>query len=135
MQSSDEASGITTHAKLLLGPVPLDCQTGPVYPNGTNVVDEGEPEHDDVAGACPWKECGTVGCLYNLTADPTESDNLLAPGAPPPTPALAKLIKHMRARIVYHNATAFSPDRGEMDTKGACAQAEANGGVWGPWLP
>ena len=49
--------------------------------------------------------------------------------------AAAKLLAHMRARIAYHNATTFTPDRGQMDTAGACAQAKANGGVWGPWLP
>ena len=128
-------SGVVSLAKLLLGWVPLDCQTGPLYPNGTShVVTEIEPTHDEIGAACPWKDCGTTGCLYNLTHDPTEAVNLLADEAPPLSPELARMLGHMRARLAAHNATAFSPDRGTPDVAGACAEAHRNGGVWGPWL-
>ena len=129
------ASSVLSLAKLLVGWVPLDCQTGPSYPNGTStVVMEPEPTHEEIGAACPWKDCGAGGCLYNLTHDETEADDLLAPGSPPPGPELAQLLAHMRARLVAHNASAFSPDRGQLDVAGACAAARANGGVWGPWL-
>jgi len=121
--------------KLLLGWVSMDCVTGPTYPNGTSTVYDYVPTMADLPDRqdCPWRNCGTQGCLYNLTADPTEGVDLLMPQ--PSSAKLAPLLKHMRARIAAYTATVFSPDRGSLDVAGACAAAKANGDVWVPWLP
>jgi arylsulfatase B len=134
VQWTSPLSGVATLAKLLLGWVPLDCTTGPVFPNGTSPVFD-EPTHDDLGVACPWKDCTASGCLYNLTADPTEDHDLIGESVPTPGPEIRMLLAHMRARLETANASVFSPDRGTVDLDGACTQAEANGGCWGPWLP
>ena len=46
--------------KLLIGSVPLDCTTGPNFPNGSKLH-------------CPPRDCGAVGCLFNLTAAGSQS--------------------------------------------------------------
>ncbi|KAK7231142.1 sulfuric ester hydrolase [Aureococcus anophagefferens] len=69
-------------------------------------------------------DCATTGCLYNVTADPTESDDLAAarPGA----------VAALRSRLEALRATVYAPDRGAKDDA-ACAQIATNGGFWGPW--
>ena len=94
-----------------------------------------DPTLEELAIACSWRDCGTHGCLYNLTADPTEGDDLLATSALPPSPELASVLKHMLSRVAVHNASVFTPDRGSLDLAAACKAALENGGVWGPWLP
>ena len=90
-----------------------------------------------------FEDCGVpptgAGCLYDLTDDPGEHHNLMSTGS------LDFYTKNERMRfqsirdvlfqkIQRHNATAFSPDRGTEDKKGACGAARTNGYFWGPWL-
>jgi len=105
--------------KLLIGGVPLDCTTGPAY-----------PPPDGSHASCPWRECGTQGCLFNLTHDASESHDLLAATATPPP---QELVAALRSRLVAHNATTFSPNRGQPSDARACAAATERGGFWGPF--
>lgn len=102
--------------KLLLGNPPMAGWTGPQYPN---VSSTWVPQ--DVRG-----DCGSTGCLYELTSDPTEHNDLAAtmPGK------VAELMKQLQAA----NATTFAPFRGKEDPT-ACEAALARPDVfWGPWV-
>jgi hypothetical protein len=148
--------------KLLVGAVPLDCLTGPHYPNTsvpTPLVSMGSASpleerrsFEQAALQCPWRDCG-AGCLFNLSHDPTESIDLtrqtystrtsahghsetltaaVAPRDPPRV--VAALLKHLQERIRAYNATVFSPNRGVDDLSGACdAARHRHGGFWGPF--
>ena len=153
--------------KLLIGAVPLNCLTGPHYPNSSSVAmlaarprsavgsseDEKEDEEELVveddeeecaadaderaeALRCPWLDCGASGCLYNLTADEGETDDLARASSPhPPPPRIAALLARMQARLSWHNASVFSPDRGAEDLASACdAALHRHGGFWGPFV-
>ena len=126
--------------KLLLGWQALDCVTPASYPDGSKP-------------SCPWRWCGTVGCLYNLSADESESHDLVqsmsasspdhAPDAPGrqlaagrQTP-VRRLLAEMHRRIGRHNATALTLSRGSRAeaVDDACAAALLNyGGTWGPFV-
>ena len=67
-----------------------------------------------------------IGCLFNVSADPTEHHDL-ALERPDDAKALLE-----RLRAV--SKTQFDPDRGTSQPA-ACAQVRANGGFFGPWLP
>ena len=73
--------------------------------------------------------CGrtaATGCLFNVTADPTESDNIAKDRK--------EDFEAMLARVDELQAGVFSPDRGDKDD-GACKAAlNSYGGYWGPWL-
>jgi hypothetical protein len=70
----------------------------------------------------------TIGCLFNIYADPTEHVNLAA------TPEGVVIAKRMYARLLELQKGVYSPDRGKMQTKEACASAAERGGFWGPWM-
>ncbi len=106
--------------KLLVGWVPLDCTTDPAYPpaNGSHAN-------------CPWRDCGSRGCLYNLTRDETESNDLLQTSQPePPPPAI---LGALRTQLSASNATVFSPNRGKDAVDRACDAAIKRGWFWGPF--
>ena len=88
---------------------------------------------------CPWRDCGAGGCLFNLTADPTESVDLARHSLGRETSAsrdVAALLKHLRERLRAHNRTVFSPDRGINDLTEACnAAKQRHNGFWGPFAP
>ena len=104
--------------KLLTGDVPGDCWTGPRYPNGT------------VDPACnSTRSCGATGCLYNVTADPTEHVDLAD------DPAYASAKASLLATLGKANLTLYTPHRGKQ-SKEACVQAiEKHNGYWGPFVP
>ena len=111
---------------------------------GAGLQGSGEDEDDCVADAderaealrCPWLDCGASGCLYNLTADESESFDLVRAWSPGPPPArVTALLRRLHARLLWHNATVFSPNRGSEDVASACdAALHRYGGFWGPFV-
>lgn len=66
------------------------------------------------------------GCLFDLTVDPEERQNLVGQSA-------HKSQKKQLQQLMQQQ-TPFSPKRGNQDN-GACKQAmKQNGGWWGPWV-
>jgi arylsulfatase I/J len=108
--------------KLLIGELSSAFWQGPVYPNAS-----GYPSKSQACGdpALPAGAPGHgPGCLYNVFSDPTEQHDLAAQEP--------DIVAEIRARIAAHNATVFSPHRGEDD--GAACAARASSGFWGPFL-
>ena len=113
---------ISGHYKLILGRITQASWCGKVYPNNSM--------HWDTWGTvlqCPVTAT-TIGCLFNIYADPTEHVNLAA------TPEGVVIAKRMYARLLELQKGVYSPDRGKMQTKEACASAAERGGFWGPWM-
>jgi len=77
----------------------------------------------------PSFDCSTptkVGCVFNLTADPTEHDDLAL--------REPELASRLLARLRGASLTLFDPDRGATDPR-CCARMEGpNRGFFGPWL-
>merc|ERR1719253_2225483 len=96
--------------------------TGAVFPNASTYWTLGNDEK------VPTFDCSTpykIGCLFNVTADPTEHNDL---GETHWDDA-----KRMLDRLREISKTYFSPDRGGIDQR-ACKQYEKNGKWYGPWL-
>jgi arylsulfatase I/J len=113
---------ISGHYKLILGRITQASWCGKVYPNNSM--------HWDTWATvlqCPVTAT-TIGCLFNIYADPTEHVNLAA------TPEGVVIAKRMYARLLELQKGVYSPDRGKMQTKEACASAAERGGFWGPWM-
>ena len=62
-------------------------------------------------------------CLFNITADPCEYNNLAA--------AMPDVVEELVARIKAYNATAVPIRNKPLDTRGL---PEYNNGIWAPWL-
>ena len=101
--------------KLLIGHVHQNIWTSWTYPNRSTSWDN--------AG---FTDC-SAGCLYNIFADETEHVELSA--------QMPAKVAELRARIAYHNATMFRPDRGSDDNAGCRAALNEYHGFWGPFLP
>lgn len=125
---------ISGQYKLLLGPanknfhVGQDVLTGPFYPN----ITMGIPElHPKVCNRQPIVSEGGSGssheggCLYDIFADPSETNNLAA--------SHSNIFLQMLQRLDEIQTTTYSPDRGKRDPQ-ACEQAKENGFYWGPFL-
>jgi arylsulfatase I/J len=91
----------------------MDGWQGPEYPNATFT----------------WYTNSSLdcaeGCLFQLDADESEHHDVVRrnPG----------VVEYMHSRLVAHNATVFSPDRGVVQNETACAAAMDRGGFWGPF--
>ena len=112
-------TGVAVHGdlKFLRSESAQACWAGPYYPNGTASPDCKREEH-----------CGsTGGCLYNITADPSEYVNLAT------DPAYKDELNTMKKLVASLDATIFQPNRGHADPK-ACDKAVKNGNFWGPWI-
>jgi len=70
---------------------------------------------------------GKIGCLFNLTADPTEHVDLIA------QPGMDKIASQMQARLQELHKTNFDPNRGDEAYIG-CIQFFRYGGYYGPFL-
>ncbi len=109
--------------KLIVGTmVKMTTWTGPVFPNAST------PWTIDSSIDVPGVQCSTpykIGCLFNVTADPTEHNDL----------GLSQWdeAKRLLDRLREWSKTYFNPDRGDADPK-ACKQLKKNGGFYGPWL-
>jgi len=101
--------------KLLTGDVEQDMYTGVHYPNSsTNEISNNFVGH-----------CGN-GCLYNLSKDPLESNDLAG--------KMPEKVKEMYEKLEHYESSAFNPNRGNTDPK-ACELALGKyGGFWGPFV-
>jgi arylsulfatase B len=106
---------ISDDLKLLLGEFAEAIWTGPHFPNTTSNASE-------------WLTTADCrrGCLFNLTSDPTEHDDIAA--------AHPEVVARMLDRIRAINATVFSPVRGSPDPRGCEVAVGKHGGFWGPFL-
>jgi arylsulfatase I/J len=103
--------------KILTGTMDQAGWTGPQYPNATN------PD----GGINATVNCGTTGCLFNITKDPEERVNIVE--------TESAILKEMQQRLAKYQATYFSPNRGTA-WPGACDKAMKDyGGFWGPFVP
>jgi len=110
--------------KLIIGATGQNIWTGELYPNATTKWTD-VLYHCGVPGTPP---VGKGGCLFNILSDPTEHHDVAA--------AHPDIVADLHARIVAHQATAFSPNRGVQDNALACAAVENKwDGRWGPFLP
>lgn len=67
------------------------------------------------------------GCLFDLREDPFENNDLSKQSR------FKKLRDDMKARLQELNKGIYRPNRGKNDPA-ACAQVQANGGFYGPWV-
>lgn len=105
---------IFQHYKLLWGMFAEAVWTGPQFPNTST-----KPAQWDTTADC------SQGCLYNLIADPSEHNDIAA--------ANPDIVARLKQKILAHNATCFSPQRG-VSSPSACATATGTyGGFWGPF--
>ena len=102
--------------KLLVGHQKPSAWVGPRYPNASTPTTAWPP-----ARVCQ------PGCLYNLSADPREDDDLAA--TQPAT--LDRLLSRYAALVA--NLSAPNGDDAHHPDPAACAAAEAAGGWWTPW--
>ena len=65
------------------------------------------------------------GCLFNISSDEEERENLNA--------SRPDDLARLHARLVQLREGVYHPWRGVEDPA-ACAQVGLNGGFWGPWL-
>lgn len=129
--------------KLMTDAVAQSSWEGPRYPNGSrpSIAPQGQCVDGEAGCWDTWstvQQCTVppqciatdphckVGCLFNLSSDPTEHHDI----------ALERpdLVALLHARLVAYSKTLFDPDRGVVDAEGACAAMARNGGFFGPWL-
>jgi hypothetical protein len=108
--------------KLIIGSLGQNVWSGPISPNGTQWDDV--PYHCGIPTTPPT---GKGGCLFNVLTDPTEHDDVAAsnPG----------IVAEMYARILEHQKTAFTPNRGRDDGSACRAAMGQWQQRWGPFLP
>ena len=70
-------------------------------------------------------KCGVTGCLFNLTADPAEQQDL-APSRP-------DLLQQMTARLHEEMAKKYEHDGGKTDKLGFLLELERRNGFVGPF--
>lgn len=101
--------------KLLIGDVQQDVYTGPHYPN----ISTDEISFNFV-GHC------SDGCLYNIKADPLESNDLAA--------KMPEKRQELYDKIVKYESTAFNPDRGKISKLACKAAVEKYDHFWGTFV-
>lgn len=108
--------------KLVVGEEKQDIYTEAAYPLASS------PSFGPLDG--PSTDCG-AGCLFDVAADPEERHDLAG--------EMPDVLAALRARSVKLNATYWQHDTKTWDgadgTRKATAQAQANGGFWGPFEP
>lgn len=103
--------------KLLVGHQMPSAWVGPRYPNASTPTTVWPP-----ALVCQ------PGCLYNLTADPREEEDLAAA-----QPALLQRLLARYGALVANLSAPNGGDDAHHQDPAACAAAEAAGGWWTPW--
>ena len=101
--------------KLLIGKHDMAFVTGPFFPNVSTP--------DSIPAALV--DCGR-GCLYDLSGDPLEANDLAA--------LMPQRVATMRARLEELLPTAFNPRRGQEDPAACEVALQRYGGFWGPFV-
>merc|ERR1712086_227843 len=73
-------------------------------------------------------DCGAVGCLFNIDADPTEHADLAA------DPQYASTLALLQAELRAATATYYQSPGSKDSDHSANVYAKAHGDFWGPWL-
>ena len=128
MKKEEDQKKVDTLFKALRGSIAQSGWTGPVFPNASTNWIGGDAVHACTRPAnatSAGKAAGKAGCLFELSSDPGEHNDiaLLRPD----------VLAQMLARMDEIEATTYVPDRG-ADTGEACTAAMARGGYFGPFL-
>ena len=125
----EQAGFIQGDMKIIIGQdVAMSIFTGPHYPNAST------PWCLNNSVKVPSFACSTVskrGCLFNVTADPGEHNDLYDTNP--------QLFHSILLRLLNVSRAGFTPDRGKVDHR-ACKQCKKNAdpatgyGFFGPWL-
>ena len=126
---TEQAGLVVGDMKLIVGvSVNMAVFTGPRFPNAsTPWTNNNSIKVPSFGCSAPYK----TGCLFNVTADPTEHHDLWQEQPQQMARMLERLKEISRSR--------FDPNRGPGDQR-ACAQMKKNAdsqgrGYFGPWLP
>ena len=121
-----QAGIVVGDLKLITGvDVNMAVFTGPQFPNAST------PWTSNTTIKVPGFACSRpnkVGCLFNVSADPSEHVDLAL------DPAHAADVARLLARLREVSRSRFDPLRGPGDPR-SCKQVKDNGGFFGPWLP
>jgi len=118
-----QAGIVVGDLKLVTGTqVKMAVYSGPYFPNAsTPWIEDQSIEVPDFMCSTPYK----IGCLFNVSGDPTEQNDLAM--------SQPKDAKRLLDRLNAWSRTRFDPMRGDKDPR-ACTQVDANDGFYGPWL-
>jgi len=119
-----QAGIVVGDMKLVTGvQVNMAIFTGPTYPNAStpqDLINGKVPSFGCSTPAKPW------GCLFNVSSDPTEHNDLAAA-----QPAVAKALLDTLRKV---SRTYFDPERGDVDPAACTRMMGPNRGFFGPWL-
>jgi hypothetical protein len=119
-----QAGIVVGDMKLVTGvQVNMAIFTGPHYPNAStpqDLINGKVPSFGCSTPAKPW------GCLFNVSSDPTEHNDLAAA-----QPAVAKALLNTLQKV---SRTYFDPERGDVDPAACARMMGPNRGFFGPWL-
>ncbi len=104
--------------KLLVGVQLMSYHQGPAFPNASRYGVFTDPSLR--------KDC-LIGCLYNISADPTEQQDIAIQHP--------EVVRNMRNRIDELSETSFETSSDKSQTDECVAKVKANGGYYGPWRP
>ena len=82
------------------------------------------PDYNDFTFNCSALPGG--GCLFELSADPTEHNEI---GAAKP-----EKLRALLGEVAAAQGKVFSPDRGPVDKRACEAATGRYSGFWGPWI-
>ena len=115
LSSEDNGALISGHLKIIFGLQTYGFWQSPIYPNASTDHSK-ETEYD----------CGMTGCLFNITSDPSEYENL-ADSEP-------MLLQQMTKLYQQKNATKFWLKRVQVDAAKCAAKRDERGGFLGPYF-
>eukprot|EP00041_Stephanoeca_diplocostata_P024115 m.603621 g.603621 ORF g.603621 m.603621 type:complete len:351 (-) comp22455_c2_seq8:2081-3133(-) len=115
ISSEDTGAIISGDMKLIIGLQTYGFWQGPEYPNAT--TDHSKEKEFD---------CGVTGCLFNITADPSEYTDLAA--------THPSVLKQMHELFAQRNATAYETPKLAEDPEKCAAYVKANQGFLGPYM-
>jgi arylsulfatase B len=124
--------------KLLLGVVNQNAHSAALSPNRTENATLG---FWGGSIAHPWKpdayalDCGHVGCLFDVRADPGEAHDLSQQAKGNGSGVIATVMAHMHDRVAEYRATALLRLPGVREPAACDVAMGRYGGFYGPWIP